>query len=196
LQRQGKLSLLHYGCDERALGQVSHIEKITGELRALMTGVERAQGQAAAVDKQAQEIALRAAGAGFAAVAAGMARVRDAIEGIQGRLGGLAGSVGEATKATAAVPQGGSPEGTIAGLAPVQSTVDSAREAAAGIGAQVGEAQQLVTMLLQGGQPGPMLSALENIKQIMALVVQRAGTARQYVDAAIAEARQLGASGN
>lgn len=104
--------------------------------------------------------------------------------------------IGEASKATAAVPQGASPENTIAGLTPVQSTVDGARDAVAGTMAQVAEAQQLVTLTLQGGQPGPMLSVLEGIKQVLAQVAQRTGTARQFVDRTIAEARQLGASGN
>ncbi|MBE1485382.1 DUF6244 family protein [Plantactinospora soyae] len=175
---------------------MSNIEKIIGELGALLTGVERAQGQAAAAENQAREVAMLAAGSGFVTVAAGMARVRDAITGIQGRLGELAGLIGEASKATAAVPQGASPENTIAGLTPVQSTVDGARDAVAGTMAQVAEAQQLVTLTLQGGQPGPMLSVLEGIKQVLAQVAQRTGTARQFVDRTIAEARQLGASGN
>jgi hypothetical protein len=139
---------------------------------------------------------MRAAAAGFASVTAAMARVREAITGIQGRLGELAGLLGEASKATAAVPQGASPEETIAGLTPVQSTIDSARDAAAGTIAQVTEAQQLVTATLQGGQPGPMLSALENLKQVLVQVAQRTSTARQFVEGAIAEARQLGSSGN
>ncbi|TDC58600.1 hypothetical protein E1258_20530 [Micromonospora sp. KC207] len=175
---------------------MSHIEKIAGELRALMAGVERARGLAAAVDRQAQEVTLRAAGAGFAAVAAGMVRVRSAITGIQGGLGSLAGSIGEAAKATGAVPREATPQETIAGLAPVLSAADSARDAAAGAIAQVGEAQQFVAMVLQGGQPGPLLQALESVKQVLVLVVQRTGAARQFVEAAIAEARQLGASGN
>ncbi|MGW3787615.1 DUF6244 family protein [Micromonospora chokoriensis] len=175
---------------------MSQIEKITGELRALMTGVERAQGLAAAADSQAQEVALRAAGAGFVAVAAGVARVRNAITGIQGALGRLAGSIGEAAKATAAVPNEATPQETIAGLAPVLSAVDAAREAAAGAITGVGEAQQLVAVVLQGGQPGPLLQALEAIKQVLVLVVQRTGGTRQAIEAAIAQARQLGSSGN
>ncbi|MEU8408026.1 DUF6244 family protein [Micromonospora sp. NPDC048842] len=175
---------------------MSQIEKITGELRALMTGVERAQGLAAAADSQAQEVALRAAGAGFVAVAAGVARVRNAITGIQGGLGSLAGSIGEAAKATAAVPNEATPQQTIAGLAPVQSAMDAARDAAAGAITGVGEAQQLVAVVLQGGQPGPLLQALEAIKQVLVLMVQRTGGARQAVEAAIAQARQLGSSGN
>ncbi|MGW1056990.1 DUF6244 family protein [Micromonospora rubida] len=175
---------------------MSQIEKITGELRALMSGVERAQGLAAAADSQAQEVALRAAGAGFVAVAAGVARVRTAITGIQGGLGSLAGSIGEATKATAAVPHEATPQETIAALAPVQSAVDAARDAAAGAITGVGEAQQLVAVVLQGGQPGPLLQALEATKQVLVLVVQCTGGVRQAVEAAIAQARQLGSSGN
>ncbi|TQJ23787.1 hypothetical protein FBZ33_4103 [Micromonospora sp. A202] len=175
---------------------MSQIEKITGELRAMMTGAERAQGLAAAADRQAQEVALRAAGAGFVAVAAGVARVRNAITGIHDGLGSLAGSVGEATKAAAAVPNEATPQETIAGLAPVLSAVDAARDAAAGAITGVGEAQQLVAVVLQGGQPGPLSQALEAIKQVLVLVVQRTGGARQAIEAAIAQARQLGSSGN
>ncbi|NIL40718.1 hypothetical protein HCB17_05675 [Salinispora arenicola] len=175
---------------------MSHIEKIAGELRALMAGVERAWGLAAAADRQAQEVTLRAAGAGFAAVAAGMARVRNAITGIQGGLGSLAGSIGEAAKATAAVPREATPQETIAGLTPVLSATDSTRDAATGAITQVGEAQQLVNMVLQGGQPGPLLQALDSIKRVLVLVAQRTGTVRQSIEAAIGEARQLGASGN
>nr|QLJ98379.1 hypothetical protein HZU44_27425 [Micromonospora carbonacea] len=174
---------------------MSHVEKITGELRALTAGVERARGLTGAAHKQAQEVALRAAGAGFAAVAAGMVRVQGAISDVQGGLGGLATSIAEAAKLTSGVPQRATPEETIAGLAPVQKAVEAARDATAGTIARIGEAQQLATLVLQGGQPGPLLSALENVKQVLTLVVQRTGTARQSVEVAIAEARQLGSSG-
>lgn len=175
---------------------MSHIEKITGELRALLAGVERAQGLVAAARGQAQEVALRAAAAGFVAVAAGMTRVGSAIAEIQGSLGGLAGSIEQATKATAAVPHEATSQETVAGLTPVQAAVDNARDTTTGVITQVGEAQQLVAMILQGGQPGPLLQALDGIKQVLVLLVQRTGTTRQHVEAAIAEARQLGSSGH
>ena len=177
-------------------GEVSQIEGIAGALRGLMTGVERARGLAAAVDNQAQEVAMRAAAAGFAAVAVGMTRVRGAVSTVQGSLGGLAETIGEATAATASVPYEATPQETIGGLAPVQSAVDRARDAAAGAIVEVGEVQRLVVMVLQGGQPGPLLQGLASIKDVLVLLVQRTGTVRQLVDAAIVEARQLGASGN
>ncbi len=93
------------------------------------------------------------------------------------------------------MPHEATPQETIVGLTPVQSAVDAARDAAARAITQVGEAQQLVAMILQGGQPGPLLQALDSIKQVLVLVVQRTGGARQSIEAAIAEARQLGSSG-
>ncbi|MFG3710185.1 DUF6244 family protein [Micromonospora sp. NPDC047730] len=175
---------------------MSHIERIVGQLRVLMNGVDRAQGLAAAADDQAREVALRAAGAGFAAVAAGTARVRQEITGIRESLTGLATSVGEATTAAMAVPQEATPQQTITVLTPVRNTVDGARDAAAGAIARADEARRLTAVVLQGGQPGPLLSALSSIKQFLVLVVQRAGSARQFVEAAIVDARRLGASGN
>ncbi|MEU8300884.1 DUF6244 family protein [Micromonospora sp. NPDC048909] len=175
---------------------MSQVEKIAGELHALTAGVERAQGLTAAADNQAQEVALRAAGAGFAAVAAGMARVRSAIGDIRGGLTALAVAVDEATKGTASVPREATPQDTIGALAPVQQGIIGAREASAATIAQVDAAKQLAAALLQGGQPGPILQSLESIKQVLALMTQRAVTAQQTVEAAIAEARRLGSAGN
>ncbi|MGN9764261.1 DUF6244 family protein [Micromonospora sp. SD12] len=175
---------------------MSHIEKITGELRALATGVDRAQALASAADNQAQEVALRAAGAGFAAVAAGLTRVRDGISAVRGGLGGLATTIGEATTTTAAVPQEASPHETITGLTPVQNACDGIRDTAAATIAQVRETRQLVTTVLHGGQPGPLVQSLESITQVLSLVAQRTATARQAVETAIGEARQLGSAGN
>ncbi|WP_422752142.1 DUF6244 family protein [Micromonospora sp. WMMD708] len=175
---------------------MSTVERITGELRAVMAGVERAQGLTAAADRQAQEVALRAASAGFLAVAAGVARVRSALTDVQGGLGRLGGSISEATKAVAAVPQQASPQETIAALTPVQSAVGDARDAAGGAITRIGETQQLVTTILQGGQPGPLLQALDGIKQVLMQVVARTSGARQAVEAAIAEAQRVGSEGN
>ncbi|MEV5768698.1 DUF6244 family protein [Micromonospora sp. NPDC052213] len=175
---------------------MASIEKITGELRALAAGVERAHRLAAAVDGQAQEVAVRAAGAGFTAVAAGIARVRAAVSTIQGELGSLATAVGEATKTAASVPQQATPQETIAALAPVQQGLASARETTTATIAHVDNARHLVSAALHGGQPGPLLQSLDGIKQVLVLLVQRTGTAQQAVEAATNQARQVGLSGN
>ncbi|MFC3504672.1 DUF6244 family protein [Micromonospora krabiensis] len=175
---------------------MTQVETIAGELQALRAGAERAQGLAAAADNQAQEIALRAAAAGFTAVAAGMARVRAAIGELRGRLGGLLTTIDEASTATSAVPREATPQDTIAALTPVHQGIVGAREASAATSTHVGTLQRLVTTVLHGGQPGPMLQTLDGIKQVLALMAQRAGTAEQTVEAAIAAARRLGSAGN
>ncbi len=63
-------------------------------------------------------------------------------------------------------------------------------------GLAVSPRRPMVAMVLQGGQPGPLLQALDGIKQVLVLVVARTTSARQAVEAAIAQARQLGSSGN
>ncbi len=61
---------------------------------------------------------------------------------------------------------------------------------------RVAETQQLVGAVLQGGQPGPLVSALDGIRQVLGEVAQRSDAARQHLAVAIAQARQLGESGN
>ncbi|TDB96042.1 hypothetical protein E1091_09650 [Micromonospora fluostatini] len=175
---------------------MSTVEAIAGELRTLLTGVERAQSLAAAADNQAQGIATRAAGAGFVAVAAGLARVRSAIVTIQGGLAALATTGGEALTATAAVPREATPQETIAALGPVQQGVTAARESCTATIGHVDAAKQLVTAALQGGQPGPLLQALDAIKQTLVLLVQRTHSTQQAVEATIDHARRLGDQGN
>jgi hypothetical protein len=175
---------------------VSSIEEITGELHALAAGVERAQRLAAAVDSQAQKVAARATSAGYAAVAAGIVRVRAAVSTIQGGLASLATAVGEATRAAASVPRQATPHETITGMASVQQGIASAREATTATITHVDNARHLVSAALHGGQPGPLLQPLDSIKQVLVLLVQRSGTAQQAVEAATNQARQLGSSGN
>ncbi|WP_434739347.1 DUF6244 family protein [Micromonospora sp. SH-82] len=175
---------------------MSSIEEITGQVRALTTGVERAQSLTAAADRQAQGVAARAAGGGFTAVAAGMAQVRAAIAAIRGGLGRVASAVGEAITATGRVPREATPQESISALAPVGQGITGAREAATATIGHVDQARHLVGAVLHGGQPGPLLQALDSVKQVLVLLVQGGTNAQQTVEAAISQARQLGSAGN
>jgi hypothetical protein len=66
--------------------------------------------------------------------------------------------------------------------------------AAAASGAE--EAQRLAMAALQGGQPGPTVSRLQQLRQTLAAVSARGTDARQHVDAALAQVRQVGDLGN
>jgi hypothetical protein len=115
---------------------------------------------------------------------------------IRTRLAGVGSSIHEAAIAVAAAPKEMSPEQTVAMLAPVQEKVSGIRDQITATTTKVEETKQLAAAGLRGGQPGPMISALDSIKQVLVLVAQRGGTARQHVETAVAEARQMGESGN
>ncbi len=191
-----RLVLSTTGLDGRKPGDVSHIEKITGELLAMAAGVDKAQGDAATADARAQEIAARAARSGFTAIAAGVSQVRSAIAEVRARLVSVGGSINEAAAAVVAAPWEMSPEQTIAVLAPVQEKVGGVQDQVAATITKVEETKQVAAAVLRGGQPGPMVSALDAVKQVLVLVAQRAGTAKHGVQTAVGEARQLGGSGN
>jgi Family of unknown function (DUF6244) len=136
---------------------VSHIEKITGELRAMPAGVDRARGNAAAADAKAREIAARS---GFTAIAAGVSQVRSAIAEVRAMLVGVGSSINEAAAAVAAAPRQMSPEQTVAVLSPVREKVGGVRTGSRATIIKVEETKQVTAAVLRGGQPGPMVSAL------------------------------------
>ncbi|MEU5945969.1 DUF6244 family protein [Micromonospora sp. NPDC047465] len=174
---------------------MSHIEKLNGEFRNLLAGVERARGLAAAADSRAQEVGRRAS-VPASPPAAGTARVRDAIRELQNGLAVFADSITAATMATTATaPHAATPEEAVAVLEAVLSAVDRARDAAVEAIARIARAQQVVAVILHGGQPGPLLDALESIKRVLLPVAQRTNTARQSVETAIVEVRQFGVAG-
>ncbi|MEV7230302.1 DUF6244 family protein [Polymorphospora sp. NPDC051019] len=124
-----------------------------------------------------------------------MTQVRETVATVQGSLASLAGATDEARTSTATVPHEASPDATVASLSFVRDAVDRTRDATARTVSQVGDAQQLVVRTLHGGEPGPMLQALEAVKQVLLMVLQKVETALQLVNAATAEARQLGSAG-
>ncbi|MBO4204776.1 DUF6244 family protein [Micromonospora echinofusca] len=175
---------------------MSLTDSISGDLQAMGAGVSAAQQEAAAVNSAVEQVAARAAAAGFAGIAVGLARVREVVGQVRARLTTAGGVLGEASRSVAAVPQQPSPQETISVLTPVVaalSTVDSAVAAAA---AGIEEARRLAAATLQGGQPGPTLARLQQLGQTLAAVKTRGGGARQHVEAALAQARQVGDLGN
>lgn len=175
---------------------MSQTETILAELRTVQAGVDRARSSTAALDGEAERVASRAAAAGFGMIATGMSQVREALRDFQARLGRIGGLANEASVPATAASEQPTPEQVIATLTNAAEKVNNIhQEIGASIG-RVDEIRTLITRVLQGGNPGPMLSMLENLKQIVSLIAQRTGTTRQSLQAAINEARQTGNSGN
>jgi hypothetical protein len=66
--------------------------------QAMAAGVGTAQQEAAAVDHAVEQIATRAAAAGFAGIAVGLARVREVVGQVRARLATIGGVLGEASR--------------------------------------------------------------------------------------------------
>jgi hypothetical protein len=175
---------------------MSQTDTIIDELRAMQAGVDRAQSTAAAADSEAEKVAVRAAAAGFSAIAVSMSQVREAIKEVLARLGSVNGSVNEASTSVTAVPKEASPAQVISALTRAVEKVNAAHEGITACIGRVDETKTLTMRVLQGGDPGPMLSMLDSIKEILVLVTQRGGTARQSLTTTVSEAGQMGNSGN
>ncbi|MGI5211790.1 DUF6244 family protein [Plantactinospora sp. CA-290183] len=175
---------------------MSQTDAISGELRAMLAGIDRAQSTAAATQHEAEQVAAKAAAAGFTGIAAGMTQVREAIRDLQARLNSAGGSVNDASAAVAAVPKEASPAEVITALTRVTDKIDTAHQGVGSSVSRVDETRTLVTRVLQGGDPGPLLSMLGTIKEILTSVAQRGGVAKQTLTTAVNDARRMGNSGN
>jgi Family of unknown function (DUF6244) len=175
---------------------VTDLQTVVHGLQGMAAGVERAQHAAAAADAQAEEVATRAALTGLAGIAIGMQQIRSAVGEIRQRLVNTARGISEATAPVQGASGKPSPQETIALLNSANGQVGAIRDGLAGLIGQVTQIQQQAGAVLQGGQPGPMVSALEQIKQVLAEVTVQSDTTRQALNVAIAQARQLGEQGD
>ncbi|WP_212817293.1 DUF6244 family protein [Polymorphospora rubra] len=175
---------------------MSLVDTIQSGLRTMAAGIGRAEQETAAADHGAQQIALHAAASGFLGIAQNLARVREVIGQVQAGIGGLAVLAGEVATVLAAVPQQPTAQKTIATLASAMEKLHGIHDGVGGCIGQVGQAKQITATILQGGDPGVLLARLDAIIQILAAVGQAGTATRQQVEAAIAEARQTGSSGN
>ncbi|MGX7676606.1 DUF6244 family protein [Plantactinospora sp. DSM 117369] len=175
---------------------MSRTDAISSELRAMRAGLDRAHSAAAAADQEAGQVAARAAAAGFSGVAVGVSRVQEAIRELRNALSRVDDTVSKALALVGAVPKEASPAEVIDALSRVEDTVGAAGERVGSSVNKVDETRSLVARVLQGGDPGPLLSMLGSIKEILVMVGQRGGAARQALEPAINDARRTGSSGS
>ncbi|SCL35869.1 hypothetical protein GA0070615_2907 [Micromonospora aurantiaca] len=184
------------GAFERGDRAMSLTDTIGADLQAMTAGVDRSQQETAAVDRAIEQIAARAVASGFIGITAGLARVREVIGQARSRLSEASGVLSEASRSVGSVAQQPSPQETIAALTPVVAAMNTVDGSVAAAASAVDEARRLVVAALQGGQPGPTLARLQQVMQILAAVRTRRAEARGRVDAALAQARQVGELGN
>ncbi len=175
---------------------MSELEAISHSLRAIGAGVDRAQQTAAMADQRAEDIMGQAMVVGMTGTALGMQQIRHGIQEMRQHLLSMGRGVFEAMGLVAAAPPKPSPQETVHVLGAADERTGSARDGLTGVLSQVSQLQQQAGAVLQGGEPGPMISALDQVKQLAGELIQQSDAARQAVAAAIARARQTGSAGN
>ncbi|MEV0944022.1 DUF6244 family protein [Micromonospora wenchangensis] len=175
---------------------MSLTDRIGVGLQAMAAGVDRSQQEAAAVDHGIERIGARAVASGFVGIRVGLARVREVLGQARSQLTGAAGVLGEASRLVGTVAQQSSPRETITALTPVVAALSMVDGHVTAAASAVEEARRLVTVALQGGQPGPTLARLQQVRQHLESVRTRGTETRQHVDAALAQAQQVGDLGN
>ena len=175
---------------------MSVVESLGTSLNAVGVGLERARQEVAAADHAAEQIATRAAGAGFAGIAQSMSRVRAAIGEIGTGISAVNGRVGETAAVVAATPKQPTPQETRAVLEPLTQQLDGVHSGVGAVMEAIGKAQQLTNAVLQGGQPGPLLARLEAVRNTMLAVARHTAQSKEHTATALAEARKTGDQGN
>lgn len=170
-------------------------DTIGADLRAMAAEVHRSQQETAAAEHAIEQIATRAVASGFAGIAVGLARVRKVLGQARSQLAEAGGILSEASRSMAAVVHQPSPQEAITALTPVVATLATVDGRIAGAAAAIDGARRHVTAVLQGGQPAPTLARLQQILHVLAAARSRGLVARQHVDTALAQARQIGELG-
>jgi hypothetical protein len=175
---------------------MSLTDTIGAGVQSMAAGVDRAQQEAGAVDHAIEQITARAVASGFVGITVGLARAREALGQARSLLAQADGILGEASRSLTAVAQQPSPQETIAALTPVTAALSAVDGHITAAASSVDDTRRLVTAALQGGQPGPTLSRLQQVLQVLVAVRASGTEARQHVDAALAQAQQVGELGN
>ncbi|MFC8845797.1 MULTISPECIES: DUF6244 family protein [unclassified Micromonospora] len=172
---------------------MSLIDGILGDLKAMAAGIASTEQHVRAVDGAVEQTIVRAAAAGFTAVVARLTPVRGILGQVRAQLTSIGGVLGETTRAVASVPQQSSPHDVTAVLAPVAAALTGVDSGITASAAQIGQARQHVVGALRGGQPGPTLAGLQRVNDLLHILRTRGEATRQAVDAALTQARHVGA---
>ncbi|MEV0730607.1 DUF6244 family protein [Polymorphospora sp. NPDC050346] len=174
---------------------VSLVDTIQAGLQTLTAGNDRAAQETVVVDHAIQQTGIQAAASGFVGVARNLALVRTVIGQIRTALSGMAAVAREAATTLAATPQQPAPQEITATLGAVSGNLNSITDGICRCIGQVDQAKQVTVTVLRGGDPGTLLARLDAIHTVLAAVGQRVAATRHQVEAATAEARSTGSSG-
>jgi hypothetical protein len=175
---------------------MSDLDRISGDFRAMSSGVTTGQRIAIAAGASVDEAIVQAARSGFTGVVVGLQAVRSGVGELEAGLIAAHAQVAEAAKLTVRVPSEMTPQEVIQVLTPVGQGLDAIQRGLDASTATLAEVRRLAVATLRGGQPGAIVAALENVKQVVEQVERRRAETKRHVEELIAAAAKVGVSGN
>jgi hypothetical protein len=168
------------------------VQDILQASHALLDRLVKARTATGATKVKAGQVQLQATRPGFAAVAAGMARVQEGLTRLVAAQGAQSDAVKAAIALVQTVKDDTSPAEVVSTLTAAGQKVDAAKTgAAAGVTAIDGLKGQ-IGATLRGGEAGPLQATAEQVKQLMVQAIGAAEEAHRRIDQTIDEARKTG----
>jgi hypothetical protein len=169
---------------------------IAGELAQVVAAIGRAQEEALGAAEAARTTTMRAAAAGYAAIAGQLDAIRKQIHTIHGILDSAATTAKEAGGTVREVTDRMNPTEVASRLSATTAKIDTMRGTLYSAAQQLATTSGNVSQALHGGQPGPMLQRLDLVRQLAAIANQRGGAVKQSIQSALGRVGQIGGSGN
>jgi hypothetical protein len=167
-------------------------EATAGEVAQVVAAISRAQEEALGAAEQATTTTMRAASAGYAAIASQLDAIRRQILAINGVLDGAAIAAKEAGGTVREVTDRMNPTEVARRLSTATAKIEAMRGTLYEAAQQIAITSGNVSQALHGGQPGPLLQRLDLVRQLAAIANHRGDGAKRGINAAIGNAGGLG----
>mgnify|MGYP006350039773 FL=1 len=173
----------------------AEIDGIATDLAWIIGAINRARGECGGAAELAGQIARRAAGSGYEAIAVQFDGIRKQITILAGTLGAAASAASSAGTTARAMSGRSTPDEVRGRLGEAAGQLDAMRSGLVTAIEQLGAVSDRVHGALHGGQPGPMLQRLDMIRQLVQAAGMRSTGTKTAIHAAIGNVGQIGAPG-
>ena len=174
----------------------SGTEAIAGEIARIIEAINRARTEAGGAAEHAGQIASRAAGSGFVAIAGQLDGIRKQISATDAMLASASDSATQAGATVRAVGDRTTPEQVRERLTEATGHLDTMRASLVTAIERLHAIHGQVAAALHGGQPGPLLQRLDMIRQLAQIAGQHSTATRARIQAELSQVGQLGSSGS
>jgi hypothetical protein len=166
----------------------AHVERLLEDFRVISLGLDRAITMVGEADHKVESSINAAARGGYLGVVARLRAAQEGIRRVRGMLGATHGAVGSATEPITRTSKEPSAAEIVGVLTPASERVDSIRN---DIGAARAQLPEIIGQIAAAANENPAIGILGTLgQQILGILLDRAATTKQNIDAAIGDARR------